>query len=81
MSLTTEDKFEVREIVREETDDMRQDIRHLGVLIEDVHYKVDKIVEFIDADTTRQKVDRHELEIQNLKSDMRVVKSAIKQKP
>lgn len=109
MSLTAQDKIEVRTMIREETEDMRSDIgelksdvRYLKVglkefgtklnaVVEDVRYlkvefedfgsKLDTVVEYISDERVRRDIDRHEQEIQALKSEMQVVKAVIKQKP
>lgn len=47
--MTTQEKQEVRAIVREETDGLRKEVRRNSVLLEDIDHKISAIAENVST--------------------------------
>lgn len=47
--LTIQDKEEVRVIIREETDDLRKEVRRNSILLEDLDHKISAIAENVST--------------------------------
>lgn len=68
----------VREIIREETSDIREDVRDQAVLLEQIDGNVNVVLELLNNNLKVEgRVNGHETRVTSLESDNRITKTTV----
>lgn len=68
----------VRKIVREEINELKEEVTKQGVLLEDLHAKFDKNIDLLSAELKiKTKVDIHETRIDGLETNQSLLKTTV----